>query len=347
MDKMKRYIDCYISTETCNLRCHYCYITQNRKFDNKIVEFKYSPLEIRKALSVSRLGGKCLLNMCANGETLIAESVIDVVKELLEEGHYVMIVTNGTLSKRFEKLSKLPKRLLNHLFFKFSFHYLELVRLGMLDRFFDNIGLIKQSGASFTVEITPSDELEPYIEEIKDISMKKLGALPHITIGRKDSGDIPPLTEHSFEEYIKKWQIFDSRLFDYKTTIFGKKRKEFCYAGEWTGYLDNIYENVEQPIKFLPIGNNCELPHCYNGHSFLVFGDIPELDSPTYAEVRNRVCLDGTEWLTEDMKNFMSSKLIESNIEYDKKRKYKINNMNLKYRKIKILKTKITKIIKK
>lgn len=363
MDKMKRYIDCYIATETCNLRCHYCYITQNKKFNNKIVEFRYSPQEIRKALSVPRLGGKCLLNMCAGGETLIAENLIDVVKELLEEGHYVMIVTNGTLSKRFEKISKLPKELLNHLFFKFSFHYLELVRINMLDEFFKNIELMKKSGASFTVEITPSDELEPYIEEIKEISMKKLGALPHITIGRKDLGDIPALTEHSFEEYIKIWQTFDSELFNYKTKIFGEKRNEFCYAGEWSGYLnlvtgdlmqcyygrkvDNIYENIEEPIKFMAIGNNCESPHCYNGHSFLAFGDIPELISPTYNDIRNRVCTDGSEWLTTDMKNFMSSKLIESNSEYDKNEKRQINKINQKYIKMKKIRAKIKKIIKR
>lgn len=359
---MKRYIDCNIPTETCNLRCHYCYVTQNRKFNNKLVEFKYSPEVIRKALSVSRLGGKCLLNMCANGETLLAESVIDVAEELLKEGHYVMIVTNGTLTKRFEKIAKMPKKLLNHLFFKFSFHYMELKRLNMLDVFFDNVNLMKRSGASFTVEITPSDELEEYIEDIKNISMKNLGALPHITIARKDSGDIPPLTNRSFEEYIDVWKTFDSELFNYKTTIFGKKRNEFCYAGEWSGYLnlvtgdllqcycgkkvDNIYKKMDEPIKFLPIGNNCTLPHCYNGHSYLVFGDIPELDAPTYAEVRNRVCLDGTEWLTPDMKAFMSSKLKESNKMHLENTKRHINQKNKRFLKKQILKQKIKNILK-
>ncbi len=56
MDKMKKFIDCYIPTETCNFRCHYCYIAQHRKFNNKIAEFKYSPEYIAKALSKERLG---------------------------------------------------------------------------------------------------------------------------------------------------------------------------------------------------------------------------------------------------------------------------------------------------
>ena len=341
MDKIKRFIDCYIPTETCNFRCHYCYIAQHRKFNNKVAKFTYSPNYIRKALSKERLGGTCMLNLCVGGETLIAEEVIDVTKELLKEGHYVMIVTNGSLTNRFKKISQFPKELINHLFFKFSFHYLELKRMNILDNFFENVDLMKKSGASFTIEITPNDELEPYIEEIKKISLKKLGALPHITIGRKDSNDIPPLTEHKWKDYIKVWEQFDSELFKFKKSIFGIKRNEFCYAGDWSSYLnlvtgdlrqcycgikiDNIYEEIDRQIKFLPIGNNCTMPHCYNGHAFLSFGDIPELDTPTYDILRNRKCKDGSEWLTEDMKKFMQSKLKDSNKELEDIEKKKVN----------------------
>ena len=56
-DKIKRFIDCYVPVTTCNLRCHYCYITQQRKFDAKLPEFKYSAEYIAKALSKERLGG--------------------------------------------------------------------------------------------------------------------------------------------------------------------------------------------------------------------------------------------------------------------------------------------------
>ena len=142
MDKMKRYLDCYIPTETCNFKCHYCYIAQHNQFSNKIVKFEHSPEFIAKALSKERLGGTCLINLCAGGETLIAEEVIEVTKEILKQGHYVMIVTNGSLTKRFEKIAEFPKDLLKHLFFKFSFHYQELVRLKMLDRYFENVKMM-------------------------------------------------------------------------------------------------------------------------------------------------------------------------------------------------------------
>lgn len=341
MDKMKHFLDCYIPTETCNLRCHYCYIAQQRKFNNKLAHFEQSPQQIRKALSKERLGGPCLLNFCAGGETLLSDEVLPIAKELAQEGHFIAIVTNGTLTNRFQEAAAWPDELKKHLFFKFSYHYLEMKRLNWMERFFENVNLVKEAGISFTVEITPSDELIPYIEEVKETCMRNLGALCHITIARDDrTNGIDVLSEHPFDEYKKIWSVFDSELFSFKSQIFYQKRNEFCYAGDWSAYLnlhtgslqqcycgkklDNIYKNLERPINFCAIGKNCSLAHCYNGHAFLTVGDIPELQTPTYAEVRNRVCQDGTEWLQPEMKAFMSSKLYESNREYSALEKTKI-----------------------
>lgn len=235
MDKIKRFIDCYIPVTSCTLRCHYCYITHHRLFNNKLPIFKYSAEFIRKALSKERLGGTCLINMCAGGETLLAKEVIEYTKALLEEGHYVMIVTNATVSKSIEQFSLFPPQLTKHLFFKFSYHYIELKKRGLLDTFFTNIQKVKKAGCSFTLEATPSDELIPYIDEMKQVAINNVGALNHITIGRDErySGNLPILTTMSLKEYENTWSAFQSELFNYKLTIFGKKRNEFCYAGDW------------------------------------------------------------------------------------------------------------------
>lgn len=347
-DKVKRFIDCYIPTETCNLRCHYCYIAQKRKFNSKLASFSQPKEIIRKALSKERLGGTCLLNLCAGGETLLSSEVLSVVRELLEEGHYVMVVTNGTLTKRFQEISEWPKELLDRLFFKFSLHYLEMLRLNMLEIFFNNVLLMKNSGASFTVEITPSDELIPHIDELKKACREHLGALCHVTIARDDRTEsIDILSKHSFDEYKRIWGQFDSDLFDFKTTIFYQKRIEFCYAGEWSAYLnldsgnllqcycgkvlDNIYKDISKPIHFQAVGCNCTLPHCYNGHAFLALGDIPQLHTPTYAQLRDRICEDGSHWLQPAMKEFMSSYLFESNDEYSVWKKTRLS-LEKKYR---------------
>lgn len=332
MYKIKRYLDCYIPITTCNLRCSYCYVAQKKLFKVQATKLPHSPQEIRKALSKKRMGGTCAIGLGATGETLLIPETIDIARELLEEGHFVMIVTNGTLTNRFDQIATLPKELLKHLFFKFSFHYLELKRLSAFDEFFSNVKKMKQVGCSFTVELTPCDEEIPYIDDIKKKCVDNLGALCHITIGRSDIDPehrIPHLSELSFPKYKKIWGQFDSDLFDFKKGLFYQKRDEFCYAGLWSASINlgegnisqclcgkslgNIFENIDKPIKFEPVGKNCRLAHCFNGHVYLAFGCIPSINSYTYCDVRNRVCADGTEWLQPDYKELFSSKLIESN----------------------------------
>ena len=333
LDKIKKFIDCYIPITTCNFRCPYCYITQNNRWNDALPEFKYSAQYVRKALSKERLGGTCLLNMCGGGETLLPPYIIELLKELLEEGHYIWIITNGSLNKRFEEISKFPKNLLYRLAFKFSFHYLELKRLNKLEDYVKNIKLMQDSGASFSIEITPYDELIEYIDEIKEFSLKNFGALPHITVAREDNTDNKKiLTKLSKQEYNKVWSQFNSKMFSFKLSTFLVKRKEYCYAGKWSYILDigkgvlrqcysnnlqqNIFENMK-PIKIKSVGRKCLEPHCYNSHAFLTWGDIPRLKAPYYYEMRNRIQSDEKEWLNPYMKEFCSHKLKENNNKFN------------------------------
>ncbi|MDO5490696.1 MAG: radical SAM protein, partial [Bacteroidaceae bacterium] len=271
--KLKRFIDLYVPVTTCTLHCHYCYIYHQGLFKNKLPEFKYSPEVVKRALSQKRLGGTCLINMCGGGETLLPPQVTDYIKVLLENGHYVMVVTNGTVTKRFEEISQFPKELLSRLFFKFSYHYLELKRKKLFDTFFGNIKLMRDCGCSFTLELTPNDESIPYINDIKQLAIEQLGAACHVTIARDDVSplaDKPILTKLPHDEFYKVWGVFVSDMMAFKRTIFGQKRREFCYAGDWSFYLNlgtgiktqcyssfksqQIFENPEEPIDFTPVG---------------------------------------------------------------------------------------------
>lgn len=365
MEKVKRFIDVIIPMEACTLRCHYCYITQHGLFNNKPVELKYSPDVIKKAMTKERLGGICFINLCGGGETLLQPKVVDYMRALLENGHFVSVVTNATLTKRFEEIAQFPSEYMERLFFKFSYHYLELKKHNIMDKFFDNIRLMRDKGASFTLEATPSDELIPYIDEMKKVAIDNVGAIPHITVARDETkkGNLPILTNMSREDYHKTWGVFNSSFFEYKYSIFGVKRKEFCYAGDWVCWLDmgsgvlhqcykslydqNIFDDPGKPIKWKAIGNNCCQYHCYNGHGFICWGGIPELESPTYAEIRNRVCNDGTEWLKPRMKAFMSTKASESNTEYSESKKIR-TNLEMRARKlVKVASTDCHRLISK
>ena len=336
---MKRFINLYVPVKQCNLKCSYCYITQSGLWKSELPSFKYTKEEIREALSQKRLGGVCHINICGGGETLLPVELIGIVEALLQEGHYIMIVTNGTLSKRFDEYLKFDKTLLKRLGFKFSLHYLQLIEnQRLMEAFLSNVRKCKDSGCSFSIEMTPHDELIPYISQIKKFCMDNFGALCHLTVARNTTNDeIPILTNLSKKDYIKTWSVFDSKLFDFKMSTFNVKRTEFCYAGDWSlwvnlgdgtttqcyssGFKQNIFKSPEKPIQFCAVGKECTVPHCHNSHALLTMGVIPEINAFNYAEMRDRLTEAGEHWLNEDMRNFLSGRLQDENNEYSRTQK--------------------------
>lgn len=337
---IKRFITCQVPVTICNFNCQYCYL---RNIQEKTISpFVLEPIDLAAKLSTDRLGGQCYFNLCADGETMLHPQLIGLIKQLTNDGHYADIITNGTISKKFDELIlELSPIQQKHLMIKFSFHYMELKKRKLLDKFVENVNKIRESDISFSIEITPHDELIPLIDEIKAFSINKFGALPHLTVARDvDTKGIELLTRLSRKEYGEVWGQFESAMFDFKFSTFNHKRKEFCYAGDWSIKLDlesgkyrqcyvgeelgNICD--EGPLNFSAIGR-CRMPHCFNGHAFLALGDIPELNCPTYTEERDRICSDGSHWLKESCQEFFSTKLYENNEQYSSVQKEKcINN---------------------
>ena len=160
---------------------------------------------------------------------------------ILKNGHYVNITTNGTIGKRLKEIVEKAGDYVSHLHFAFSLHYLELKRLGLLNTFFDNVNMVRTAGASFMVQINLCDEYIPYLQEIEDICIERVGAKPQVAATRKEEKalqKIELLTEHTEAEYQKYGDEFDSPLFRFTMRNFNVKRKEFCYAGDWAGNLD-------------------------------------------------------------------------------------------------------------
>lgn len=329
----------YVPVTRCNLKCPYCYITQEGKWKDDLPRFKYSAQHIGKALSIERLGGVCHINICGGGETLLPEEIVDITYELLKQGHYIMIVTNGTINKRFDQFLDIPEKYRKQLGFKFSFHYLEFKRTNKLEDFVNNVYKVKNAGMSISIEMTPYDELIPYIDEIKTFCLSKFGAYCHVTVARKSSDpNLPILSEYSKDEYYKIWGTFDSELFRFKMSTFNVKRREYCYAGCWSlwvnlgdgtatqcyasQYTQNIFDDLSKPITFLAVGHKCSQPHCHNAHALLTLGVIPEIDTPCYCDMRDRQTNVGN-WLNPEMREFLSHKLIEENKVFSNKQKMK------------------------
>lgn len=334
MAKISKLVLGMLPNQKCNLKCEYCYISQVEAWDEP-TPLNYSAEYITKCLSKERLGGVSLINLTGNGETMLQPDIVPLIKALLEEGHFVEVVTNGTVSKHINEVLESPKELLSRLFFKISFHYKELNRLNIMDRFFENVKAIHSAGASFTLELMAFDGIENDIIDIKKVCMDNVGALCHATIGRNDKRkDKALLSAHSEDEFRKTWSELESPMTQFKLEVIGVKRKEFCYAGCWslfvnmyTGesqpcywqpYNQNIFKNPDEQIKFTPVGHTCTQPYCTNAHAHMCWGTIPNLQTPYYSEMRNRVMSNGEEWLTKECKEFFESKLIETNCEYSK-----------------------------
>ena len=327
----KCHIDMGIPYHACNLNCHYCYVGQREdkggRGPTSDTELRYSIPHMVKALSVEHLGGKSIINLCAAGETLMPPYVTELIQALLREGHYITVVTNATLSERFKEIALMDKKLLDRLFFKCSFHFLELKRKNLMKTFFQNIERIREMGASFSVELCAFDELEPYIDEIKEICMKEVGAYPHVVIPRTDDTK-ELLSKHTLAQFKDIWKVFDSALFDFKAKYWGEKRTEFCRAGEYEfllnggngnyskcykqGVTQNLFEDLTKPILFEPVGCECKMPHCFNAHIFLGLGCIEEIHDATYADMRDRIDVNtGEHWLNPTMREVFSHRFSE------------------------------------
>lgn len=347
MEKIKKILLFRIPVSICNFRCHYCYIGQRPvHFQGLHPEMRVTPEEFGRAFSVERMGGICFANFCADGETLLTKNLDRYVKSFCEQGHYAEVVTNLSVTKAVERFLEWDADLLKHLEFKCSFHYLWLKQHDLLETFADNVKKIWAGGASANIEITPSDELVPYIEEVMDFSMEQFGALPHITIARDDrTSNIDYLTHLPIEEYDKTWSQFDSGFWRFKKSIFGIKQTDFCYAGAWSYNVDmatgntkpcyfgedyfNFYDKVNDeypPLKECPVGR-CPIAHCYNGHALMTLGLIPHKYTVCYGDIRDRVKSDGSHWLQPELLSFFNTKLEDSNIPYSKMQifaKYKV-----------------------
>lgn len=324
-----------IPMSVCNFRCSYCYLAQRPvHYEGIHPPFEYTPEEVGRALSMERVGGVAFGNFCANGETLLTKNIDLYVKAFVEQGHYAEIVTNLTITPVINKILSWDKELLKRVEFKCSFHYVELKKKNLLDVFAKNVKAIWEAGASANIEITPADEMIPYIDEIKKFSMENFGALPHLTIARDDRTEgIQRLTALSEVEYKKIWGQFHSEFWEFKNKIFGKYQSDFCYAGMWSAYVDlttgkmrqcycgeelgNLFENPDKPISKRPIGK-CGMAHCFNGHMMLAAGLVPQIakrENARYGNLRNRIKADGSNWLQPELLDAFNGRVNEANLE--------------------------------
>lgn len=329
--KIHKFIDLHLDgTNICNFHCSYCSVWRRTGSGTKNDSIDHSVAELRKGLSRKKLGGFCYINICARGETLLSDKIVDITKELLAEGHLVSIVTNGTVTSRIKEITDFPKELQKRMSFKISFHYIQLMKRNMMEVFWDNVKTIKNSECSYSIEITPDDEAISHLDEIKAIFDDKAdGAMPHITFTRDSKKEgLDLFSEYDLESYKKIWGQFESKMFDLKQRWYNKKMNDtYCMAGQWSylvdadtgnirpcygyGPIGNIYDQAAFPVK--PIGFECRKPYCFNNHVYVALGCQPDIRDYTYSDMRDKVDREGRHWLKETVRQAYSQKLYDNN----------------------------------
>lgn len=335
-NKIHKFIDFDLrGTTTCNFKCEYCYVWRKEDFKAGKKTSEHTPKEIREALSLERLGGRCFINMCARGETMLSEDIVELAHELLEEGHYVSIVTNGTVTGKINEILAFPEELQERMFFKVSFHFKELKKRNLFKTFWNNICAISCSKCSYTLEVTPGDGSVEYIDELKNM-VKDIpyAALPHISFTRdSNKKGLDLLSDYSLEEYKSIWGCFDSKMFELKSEWYGKKIENFCYAGNWSylvnilngdiracyrqDVIGNIFDKSMKQFPTKPIGCDCHMDYCFNNHAFLAWGCVPDIKCYNYLDMRNRISNAGEAWVRQPMYEAMQNKLYDNNYRYD------------------------------
>lgn len=336
-------ITVYVPGNQCNLRCGYCYITENFKKNRNDQKafFNYPVEQMIKAFNPARIGGLAHITVIGNGETLIPDEVVPFVKGLLHYGHVVEVVTNGTLSKRIDELIDMPEQDLERLIVKCSLHWEELKRLNLKDVYFSNIRKVIKAGGSSYPFLVLSNEYMDSIDEIKETCIKELGDLPHCTpcivantVADAQRGGKAATNPECTNDFIDKmYEKFHSKVFLESVRFLNVDvKKVFCYAGKYsfivnmdTGLVGkchnvmtnvNFFKNIDCWNDLECVGCECGISSCSLQYDFFSMGLIPEVENvPTYAEI---VC-DRHYFFTDKVRELMNVKIVKD--EYDVQQK--------------------------
>lgn len=282
-----KHFSCEIGSCICNMNCSYCYVDFSNPKLKHSAQFPHSIEYMLKAVSRKRLGGAAFFNMCGEGETLLKPGYIELVKGLLADGHYVGIITNGTVESKINELILLNEDFKKRLLVQCSIHYLELKKQNKLDIYFDTINKLKKNHISVCMTMPGADEYIPYIEEIKNKCLNKTGMLPVISPIRRETNfneEFPLGSRLSWKEYYKVWEPFKSNAFEMRSKTLGKF-EGLCYSGissAWINFvtgeirtcipgerMDNIYDDITRKINFKKESHKCPYGFCSHNNLFL------------------------------------------------------------------------------
>ncbi len=150
-------------TKRCNLDCEYCF---GKITDTSV---KVHSIDIVKLISNLDKTGKTFRISFTGGEPTLVPNFIETCREVTAK-HYIAFNSN-LISKNIKKFSEvIDKDRVLHI--HASFHYDELLKKKLLNRFIENYNLLKSSGFNIYAEAVAHPMLKAKLNEIKDIAKK-------------------------------------------------------------------------------------------------------------------------------------------------------------------------------
>lgn len=342
---IKFFINARVHTRGCNLRCDYCYLWQHGHVNDKANCVLRNSLDyVLKAFSPKRLGGICYINLAGDGETMLPEDIEELLLGLMDQGHYLTVFTNGTMSGKIKSLILKAKSrgISSHIHFNLSLHYLELERLGLKNKFTETAHFLKKEGISVSVSVILGKSYVPVIDDIKAYCDTELHIKPQIgrAFNEDDSGNVAwSLTDEEYENAVAR---FVGQTKAPQLDNFHKKEKRFCYAGQWSLVLDlttgvasqcvnnsdnifNFYDSIDQLPELLPVGNCCKAVCCFcnfRDRWNLVPEEKIQLMEDGYEEETER-------YITQEIKLHASQDMSLSHLMLSTEEMKKVNDKNL------------------
>ena len=316
---------CGMGSSLCNMECSYCYVDFTDPKLKHNSSFPHSIDFILRALSPKRLGSYAFFSMCSDGETMLKPGIIELTYGLLEEGHYVGLITNGTVTEKVKQLIAFPELLRKRLLVQNSMHFDELKKKKSFEVYFNNINALRRSGISVNATMPGSDEDVKNIPEIKELFMKNIAFLPMISPirgeKREEQKGFPLGSKYSWDEYMDVWKNFKSPSIESRRHTLNHI-EEKCYAGMNCGYINlqtgdlltcvpgrklgNIYKDIMGEFPLLKEGSyTCPYEFCSHNGFFLSGREINGAVLPTLYEFHNRYDINGNPTFSDEIKKAM------------------------------------------
>lgn len=232
------------------------------------------------------VGRGCFFHLTGDGETLLPEDVVPLIHGLLKEGHWVNVVTNGTLTGRIHELIDLAEKdgLLERLTLSVSFHFLELEKHNMLEAFAENVNYVKEkNGGGINLTMVASEEYLEASDRIhKFCDEKGLSFATNMVREYNMNGDVGGIkSKYGKEEYLRiVSETFPSYNIARDNGGLKIDSHMFCYAGSWLFCLDfatgvyaqcsmnmdytyNFFEHLDKKPLLEPVGTGCKAEYCW------------------------------------------------------------------------------------